>query len=58
MEILIETVRSQYKNKIEYDYDFSNLICVLLSAMNHTNLVPRAIFSTGQQQREVTLQGT
>ena len=37
--------------KIEYTFDFSNLVCMLKFIMCHTGLVPRASFSTDNQQQ-------
>ena len=51
----LATFRSEYDYKIEYEYDFSNLVCMFYIIMSHANLVLRAFFSTGQQQRGVTV---
>ena len=37
-----------------YEYKFSNRVRMHQIIMSHTNLVPRASFSTGQQQEGLT----
>ena len=50
------TFRSEYE--IEYEYDFSNLVRRVYINTSNTNLVPRASFSTGQQQGGARALGT
>ena len=49
------TFRSEYEYEVQYKYDFSNLVRMLLIMISHTNLVPRSPFSASQQQGESTV---
>ena len=44
--------------EIEYEYDFSNLVRRVYINTSNANVVPRASFSTGQQQRGTSVLGT
>ena len=56
LEQIIATFRSEYK--IEYEYDFPNLVRRVFITTSNTNLVPRASFSTGQQHGGARALGT
>ena len=54
----IATFRSENEYEIEYEYDFSNLVRRVYINTSNINLVPRAAFSTGQQQGGTRALGT
>ena len=39
-EVIIEDLRFEYENEIEYESDFSILVCRLHVTTSHTHLIP------------------
>ena len=50
--------RFDYEYKIEYEYDFSNLVCVVKISACHTNLVSWVSLSAGKQREKTRVLGT